>query len=105
MKRRTMLMLMLLGLGIASFPQVAPAQSSPLIGTWKVNVEKSKSEHAKSTSARRQPEFAERGGPQLPPAQMEDAIERLMQTTGCSRRQASNVAHGYTINCGALQGL
>jgi hypothetical protein len=42
MKRRTMLMLMLLGLGIASFPQVASAQS----------VEKSKSEHAKSTSAR-----------------------------------------------------
>jgi hypothetical protein len=41
MKRRTMLMLML-GLGIASFPQVASAQS----------VEKSKSEHAKSTSAR-----------------------------------------------------
>ena len=33
MKRRTMLMLMLLGLGIASFPQVASAQS----------VEKSKS--------------------------------------------------------------
>ena len=43
MKRRTMLMLMLLGLGIASFPQVASAQSSPLIGTWKLNVEKSKS--------------------------------------------------------------
>ena len=41
MKRRTMLMLML-GLGIASFPQVASTQS----------VEKSKSEHAKSTSAR-----------------------------------------------------
>ena len=42
MKRRTIPMLMLLGLGIASFPQVASAQS----------VEKSKSEHAKSTSAR-----------------------------------------------------
>jgi len=91
MKRRTMLMLMLLGLGIASFPQVASAQSSPLIGTWKLNVEKSKSEHAKSTSA------------QPPPAQMElqrealhctfgeqSSCERLMQTTGCSRRQASN---------------
>ena len=84
MKRRTMLMLMLLGLGIASFQQVASAQSSPLIGTWKLNVEKSKSEHAKSTSAGRQP------GPQS-----EDAIERLMQTTGCSRRLAAlAVAHG-----------
>ena len=107
MKRRTMLMLMLLGLGIASFPQVASAQSSPLIGTWKVNVEKSTSEHAKSTSARRQPGLGGRGGPQPPPAanpgtwnsvvgiqmtsQMEDAIERLMQTTGCSRRRASNI--------------
>jgi hypothetical protein len=39
MKRRTIPMLMLLGLGIASFPQVASAQS----------VEKSKSEHAKSS--------------------------------------------------------
>ena len=84
MKRRTMLMLMLLGLGIASFPQVASAQSSPLIGTWKLNAEKSKSEHAKSTSARRQPGLGGRGGPQP-----EDAIERLMQTTGCSRRQAT----------------
>ena len=98
MKRRTMLMLMLLGLGIASFPQVASAQSGPLIGTWKLNFEKSKSEHAKSTTARLQ--LGERGGPQS-----KDAIERLMQTTGCSRRQASNVAYGYTINCGALQGL
>ena len=78
MKRRTMLMLMLLGLGIASFPQVASAQS----------VEKSKSEHAKSTTARLQ--LGERGGPQS-----KDAIERLMQTTGCSRRLATlAVAHG-----------
>jgi hypothetical protein len=100
MKRRTMLMLMLSGLGIASFPQVASAQSGPLIGTWKLNFEKSKSEHAKSTSARRQPALGGRGGPQP-----EDTIERLMQTTGCSRRQASNVAYGYTINCGAWQGL
>ena len=89
MKRRTMLMLMLLGLGIASFPQVASAQSSPLIGTGKLDVEKSKSEHAKSTSARRQAGLGGRGGPQPPPALVEDAIERLMQTTGCSRRQAS----------------
>src|SRR5215471_10946419 len=80
MKRRIMLILMLLGLGIASFPQVASAQSSPLIGTRKLNVEKSKSEHAKSTSARQQPGLGGRG---------EDEIERLMQTTGCSRRQAS----------------
>jgi NACalpha-BTF3-like transcription factor len=70
MKRRTMLMLMLLGLGIASFPQVASAQSSPLIGTWKLNVEKSKSDKNNWIST-------------------EDAIERLMQTAGCSRRQAS----------------
>ena len=88
MKRRTMLMLMLLGLGIASFPQVASAQSSPLIGTSKLNVEKSKSEHAKSTSARRQPGLGGRGGPQPPPAQMEEAIERRMQINGCSQRQA-----------------
>ena len=94
MKRRTMLMLMLLGFGIASFPQVASAQSSPLIGTWKLNVEKSKSEHAG---------LGGRGEPQPPPAQMElerealrcafgeqNSCERLMQTTGCSRRQASN---------------
>ena len=98
MKRRTMLMLMLLGLGIASFPQVASAQSSPLIGTWKLNVEKSKSEHAKSTSARQQPGLGERGGPQPTPAQMEDAIERRMQTNGCSRRQA---LAGYRF-CGSL---
>jgi hypothetical protein len=32
----------LLGFGIASFPQVAFAQSSPLIGTWKLNLDKSK---------------------------------------------------------------
>jgi len=85
MKRRTMLMLMLLGLGIASFPQVASAQSSPLIGTWKLNVEKSKSEHAKSTSARQQPGLGGRG---------EDEIERLMRTTGCSRSQASSPSAG-----------
>ena len=85
MKRRTMLMLMLLGLGIASFPQVASAQSSPLIGTWKLNVEKSKSEHAKSTSARQQ--LGGRG---------EDEIERLMRTTGCSRSQASSPSAGPT---------
>src|SRR5215471_21501641 len=95
MKRRIMLILMLLGLGIASFPQVASAQSSPLIGTRKLNVEKSKSEHAKSTSARQQPGLGGRG---------EDEIERLMRTTGCSRIQASNVAHGYTFTCGPIRG-
>jgi hypothetical protein len=84
-KRRTMLMLMLLGFGIASFPQVASAQSSPLIGTWKLNVEKSKSEHDKSTSARRQAGLGGRG---------EDEIERLMRTTGCSRSQASKPISG-----------
>ena len=86
MKRRTMLMLMLLALGIASFPQVASAQSSPL---------KSKSEHAKSTSARRQAGLGDHVKPQP-----EDAIERLMQTTGCSRRQVTQ-----RIDCagGAMQ--
>ena len=98
MKRRTMLMLMLLGLGIASFPQVASAQSSPLIGTRKLNVEKSKSEHGKSTSARRQAALGGREGPQPTSAQMEDAIERRMQTNGCSRRQA---LAGYRF-CGSL---
>ena len=98
MKRCTMLMLMLLGLGIASFPQVASAQSSPLIGTRKLNVEKSKSEHAKSTSARRQPGLGGRGGPQPPSAQMEDAIERQMQTNGCSRRQAE-AAYLQGVRC------
>jgi hypothetical protein len=32
----------LLGLAIASFPQVAFAQSNPLTGTWKLNLDKSK---------------------------------------------------------------
>ena len=88
MKRRTTLMLMLLGLGIASFPQVASAQSSPLIGTWKLNAEKSKSEHAKSTS--NPGTWNSVVGIQMT-SQMEDSIERLMQTTGCSRRRASNI--------------
>jgi hypothetical protein len=88
MKRCTMLMLMLLGLGIASFPQVASAQSNPLIGTSKLNVEKSKSGHAKSTSA--QPGLGGRGGSQPP---SEDAIERMIQTTGCSRRQVLEAWH------------
>jgi len=45
MKRRTALILTgmtLLGLAIASFPQVAFAQSSPMIGTWQLNLSKSK---------------------------------------------------------------
>ena len=45
MKRRSVLMLTgmaLLGLAIASFPQVASAQSNPMIGTWKLNIDKSK---------------------------------------------------------------
>ena len=45
MNRRTASMLTgvaLLGLAIAAFPQVGFAQSSPLIGTWKLNLDKSK---------------------------------------------------------------
>jgi hypothetical protein len=45
MKRRTAFMLtgmMLLGLAIAALPEVTFAQSSPLIGTWKLNLNKSK---------------------------------------------------------------
>jgi hypothetical protein len=45
MNRRTAFMLTgmtLLGLAIASLPQVSLAQSSPLIGTWKLNLDKSK---------------------------------------------------------------
>jgi hypothetical protein len=45
MNRRTSLMLigiMLSGLAIGSFPQTASAQNSPLIGTWKLNLDKSK---------------------------------------------------------------
>ena len=45
MNRRTALMLTgmtLLGLAIAALPQVGFAQSSPLIGTWKQNLDKSK---------------------------------------------------------------
>jgi hypothetical protein len=75
MKRRTVLMVMLLGLGIASFLQVASALSSPLIGTWKLNVEKSKSDNKWIAT--------------------EDAIERLMQTAGCSRRQVSKALSTY----------
>jgi hypothetical protein len=102
MKRRTMLMLMLLGLGIASFPQVAPAQSSPLIGTSKLNVEKSKSEHAKSTSARRHAGLGGRGAPQPTPAQTEDAIERFMHATGCSRELAARALRTPEPWCGPL---
>jgi hypothetical protein len=32
----------LLGLAVAALPQVGFAQSSPLIGTWKLNLDKSK---------------------------------------------------------------
>ena len=45
MNRRTAFMLTgmtLLGLAIAALPQVSFAQSSPLIGTWKLNLDKSK---------------------------------------------------------------
>ena len=45
MNRRTALTLTsmaLMGLAIAALPQSAFAQSSPLIGTWKLNLEKSK---------------------------------------------------------------
>jgi hypothetical protein len=45
MNRRSTLMLIsmtLLAFAIASFPQVAFAQSSPVIGTWKLNLDKSK---------------------------------------------------------------
>ena len=45
MNRRTALTLIgmaLMGLGVVALPQSAFAQSSPLIGTWKLNVEKSK---------------------------------------------------------------
>ena len=45
MNRRTAFMLTgmtLLGLAIAASPQVSFAQSSPLIGTWKQNLDKSK---------------------------------------------------------------
>jgi hypothetical protein len=45
MNRRTTIMLTgmtLLGLAIAALPQVGFAQSSPLIGTWKLNLDKSK---------------------------------------------------------------
>jgi hypothetical protein len=44
MNRRTTIMLagiMLSGLAIAALPQFGFAQSSPLIGTWKLNVQKS----------------------------------------------------------------
>jgi hypothetical protein len=34
--------MMLLGLAIAAFPQGSLAQSNPLIGTWKLNLDKSK---------------------------------------------------------------
>ena len=43
MNRRTTLMsIALLSLVASAFPQVSFAQSSPLIGTWKLNLEKSK---------------------------------------------------------------
>jgi len=45
MNRRTAFMLtgmMLLGLAISALPQGSLAQSNPLIGTWKLNVDKSK---------------------------------------------------------------
>ena len=45
MNRRTTLMLTamaLLGLAIAALPQVSLAQSSPIIGTWKLNLDNSK---------------------------------------------------------------
>jgi hypothetical protein len=45
MNRRTTCMLTgmaLLGLAIAALPQIGFAQSSPLIGTWKLNLDKSK---------------------------------------------------------------
>jgi hypothetical protein len=45
MNRRTTIMLTgmtLLGLAIAALPEVGFAQSSPLIGTWKFNLDKSK---------------------------------------------------------------
>ena len=45
MNRRTPLMLTgmaLLGLAMATLPQLGFAQSSPLIGTWKLNLDKSK---------------------------------------------------------------
>ena len=45
MNRRTTCMLTggaLLGLAIAALPQVGFAQSNPLIGTWKLNLDKSK---------------------------------------------------------------
>ena len=45
MTRRSTLMLTgaaLIGLGIAGSPEIGFAQSSPLIGTWKINLEKSK---------------------------------------------------------------
>ena len=40
--RCTLTAIMVSGLAIAALPQVSFAQSSPLIGTWKLNVEKSK---------------------------------------------------------------
>ena len=44
MKRRTMIILTgvtVLGLAAAALPQLAFAQSSPQIGTWKLNLQKS----------------------------------------------------------------
>jgi hypothetical protein len=46
MNRRTAFILTgmtLLGLAVAALPQVGFAQSSPLIGTWRLNLDKSKS--------------------------------------------------------------
>jgi hypothetical protein len=45
MKRRTTLMLtgmVLLALAVAAFPQVSFAQSNPFVGTWQLNLAKSK---------------------------------------------------------------
>jgi hypothetical protein len=42
MNRRTLMTTALLGLATAALPQVSFAQSSSLIGTWKLNLDKSK---------------------------------------------------------------
>jgi len=42
MNRRTLTTIALLGLVSTALPQAGLAQSNPLIGTWKVNIEKSK---------------------------------------------------------------
>jgi hypothetical protein len=42
MNRRTLTTIALLGLAVAALPQVGFAQSGSLIGTWRLNLDKSK---------------------------------------------------------------